>query len=70
MSFMLVHSPCAACEQLIGYNPHRVPSIRVNGTREPLCRTCFDRWNVINRTSQGLEPEPLHPKAYEAVEVA
>ena len=58
--------PCVACGVLIPiFNPVCVPSIRVNGEREPLCRTCFERWNQIHRTSKGLEPLPLNPNAYQ-----
>lgn len=56
---------CINCRIPLTFNPERVPSIRVNGSREPLCRECFNRWNDIHRTSKGLAPEVLHPAAYE-----
>ncbi len=69
MPFMFVVGQCVACGALITFNPHHVPSIRVNGSREPLCPACFARWNEIHRTSKGLEPLPLHPDAFEPEEV-
>jgi hypothetical protein len=29
------------------------------------CESCFHQWNEIHRTRKGLDPLPLHPKAYE-----
>ncbi len=62
--YYCVWSPCAGCGRVIGYNPHHVPSIRVKDVREPVCRSCFNRWNEMHRTSKGLDPVPLHPDAY------
>jgi hypothetical protein len=56
---------CIACGSTISFNPDYVPSIRVNGKKEPLCRGCFGQWNQIHRVSKGLEPVALHPQAYE-----
>ena len=63
--YMMVHGCCVACRALISFNPNKVPSIRVKGNREPLCRGCFAKWNKIHRTDKGLEPLPIHPEAYE-----
>ena len=56
---------CVACGSTISFNPDHVPSIRVDGKKEPLCRGCFSQWNQIHRVSKGLEPVALHPRAYE-----
>jgi len=62
---------CAACGALIPCcNPHRVPSIRINGRKEPICRSCADEWNRIHRTSKGLEAIPIQPGAYEPCDEA
>ena len=67
---MICIGACCGCGAVIHFHPDYVPSLRVarldvpGGTREPLCRGCFDRWNTLHRTSQGLEPVPLHPDAY------
>lgn len=59
---------CIACKTPITFNPVRVPSLVVNGQREPLCERCFNRWNELHRTSKGLPPEPLLEGAYEPVD--
>ena len=57
---------CIGCQKVFEYDPKYVPSIRPynQGKKEALCRVCFNRWNHIHKTSKGLPPEPLHPKAY------
>ena len=66
MAYVFVVSPCVACGLTITFNPARVPSLPVNGVREPLCRECFDKWNQIHKTSKGLEPIQPHPDAWGA----
>ena len=68
MAFMFAMGYCVACRKLINFNPMCVPSLIVNGNREPLCRDCADEWNRIHRTSNGLSPVAIHPNAYEAEE--
>ena len=67
MGYMFVMATCISCGNSITFNPHKVPSIRVKGVREPLCKVCFEKWNVIHRTSKGLDPVPLDPEAYKPV---
>jgi hypothetical protein len=64
--FVLVYGYCISCKMEIQFNPVHVPSIPVDGNREPLCAGCFNKWNEIHRTSKDLEPVRLHPRAYEA----
>jgi hypothetical protein len=45
MGYAYCTSACFGCGRLFSYNPVRVPSIRVNGNREPICQTCVDRVN-------------------------
>ena len=61
----MAHGRCAGCGVLLSFNPERVPSIRIDGAREPLCRSCHSEWNRIHRTSKGLDPVPIDPMAYE-----
>lgn len=65
MSVAFVISPCVACHKTIHFHPHLVPSLRINGEREPLCANCFHEWNRIHRIAKGLDPIPLNPLAYE-----
>jgi len=49
------------------FHPNLVPSLRINGTREPICRTCIDVANPI-REEKGLAPITILPAAYEPAE--
>ena len=70
MTSIHAYGACIHCRRLMAFNSHFVPSIRVKGRKEPLCQACFTEWNRIHRTSQSLEPEPLHPLAYAPTEEA
>ena len=63
---MFMVASCCSCRAVVFCNPERVPSLVIEGVREPLCRSCFDLWNDIHRTSKGLEPVALDPAAYDA----
>jgi hypothetical protein len=39
--YVLAYGACIHCGTMMTFNPHYVPSIRVQGTKEPLCRGCF-----------------------------
>ena len=67
MPFMFVIGSCVACHAMITFNPNCVPSITVDGSREPLCHGCAVQWHAIHRP--GKEPV-IHPEAYEPEEVA
>ena len=64
MGYAIVYGPCVACKVPFGFNPNRVPSVRVNGEREPICRACVERANPL-RVAKGLEPIRILPDAYE-----
>lgn len=67
-------APCVSCGTPFTFNPERVPSLRVNaegqpdpaGTRQPVCRTCWDRRQAYRR-EHNLPEEHLLPGAYEPV---
>jgi len=73
--YAIAMGPCYGCGQIFGYNPHRVPSIRVGpdelfsptGERKPICRSCVDRANPVRRAN-GLEPITVYPDSYEPIE--
>lgn len=67
MGYALCTGSCAACGRLFMFNPVRVPSVRINGEREPVCSTCMQMANT-ERQRRGLEPLPIAPDAYEAVD--
>jgi hypothetical protein len=60
---------CVSCRKLFSFNPNLVPAIRVNGIREPICKTCVDAVNPT-RIARGLEPIVILPGAYEAADEA
>ena len=62
--YMLGMGYCCGCGNRITFNPMKVPSLRVNGSREPVCIVCFNKVNE-NRRKAGLSPNVLHPDAYE-----
>ena len=66
MGFCFAFSKCAACHQPFAYNPLRVPSVRINGVKEPICRGCVLEWNV-RMVKAGKEPHPIPDDAYEPI---
>ncbi len=61
--YMIAMGACIGCKQPFSFNPDHVPSIRINGNREPICANCVDRVNPIRRRN-GLEPIVPHADAY------
>lgn len=58
-------SSCVGCGRVFLYNPMRVPSVRIGGSREPICQDCVTRVNPL-RIANGLEPIVPFPDAYDA----
>ena len=65
MGYAMMVGPCIGCGHIFGFNPMRVPSVRVNGVREPICLACVTLANE-KRKELGLEPFVIKPDAYEA----
>ncbi len=65
MGYVQAISACVGCGKLFGYSPTKVPSIVVNGQREPICERCIEEANPI-RVANGLPPIVILPGAYEA----
>jgi len=63
MGYAICTSSCYDCKRLFSYNPLRVPSLRINGIKEPFCQDCISRANVT-RKAKGLDPLVPHPDAY------
>jgi hypothetical protein len=66
MGYALAFSACIGCGRMFAYNPMKVPSVRINGEREPLCQVCTRRLNMV-RAANGLEPIVPAPDAWEPV---
>ena len=64
--FVMAMGTCLGCRSPFSFNPHKVPSHRVNGVREPVCHRCMA---IVNekRKGLGLEPFAIDPEAYEAI---
>jgi hypothetical protein len=56
--------PCVLCGVPFFFHPNKVPSLRLHGVREPVCRSCFDRANAL-RESKGLPPFTMIAGAYD-----
>jgi hypothetical protein len=65
MGFAFCTSPCICCGRVFSYNPVKVPSMSVNGQREPVCAHCIATANPV-RIANGLDPIVPLPDAYEA----
>ena len=65
MGYYLAIVPCYSCGQNFTCNPHLVPSVVVDGVREPVCLACIQQANPI-RQQRGLEPIVPREGAYEA----
>ena len=64
MAYAQAWGPCIGCRRVFGFNPVRVPSITINGNREPICRDCVARVNPM-RVANGLPPIEPFPDAYD-----
>ena len=67
MGYALAHSACYSCKRIFSYNPMRVPSISVDGQREPVCLDCMIWVNNV-RELRGMPPHPIHLDAYEPID--
>lgn len=57
---------CFGCSSFFTFNPHKVPSVRHQGEREPICRQCVELVNP-RRVANGLDPIEIKSGAYEAM---
>lgn len=67
MGYAFSLSACYACRRLFTYNPVRVPSVVVDGVRQPVCQDCVELASP-QRVERGLPPIEVPPGAYEAAE--
>jgi hypothetical protein len=67
MGFVFVTAACVGCKQIISFNPHKVPSIRIQGEKQPVCQTCIEAANP-QRIKNGLDPVKILPGAYEPMD--
>ena len=68
MGYAIAFGECIGCGKLFGFNPLQVPSSSaVTGQREPICRDCVERINLM-RIRAGVEPIVPLPGAYDPIE--
>lgn len=67
MGLVFVTGPCYCCGSIISFHPNLVPSIQVEGVREPVCSICIDKANP-EREKRGLDPITIPEGAYEAAD--
>lgn len=65
MGYVFVIGNCINCKRQFTFSPTKVPSIRVKGVREPICKSCFVWANKL-RKEKGMTPFSLTEGAYEA----
>ena len=65
MAYVFVTGGCYGCGRIFSFHPNKVPSLPVNGARQPICLACVTRVNP-ERERTGLPPIVPLPGAYEA----
>jgi len=65
VGYLFAFSPCIRCGVPFGYNPARVPSVIVHGSREPICQDCIAYINA-ERVKNGREAINVLAGAYDA----
>jgi hypothetical protein len=65
MGFVSAMGTCIGCKRIFNFNPVRVPSITINGSKEPICANCVERVNPM-RIKNGLQPIVPAVDAYDA----
>ena len=62
MGYALMMGFCVACKNPIQFNPHKVPSLVINGKREPICINCANRWNQLHpEAAREIQPGAYNP---------
>lgn len=64
MGFVFMTTVCFGCGNVFNCHPNLVPSIRVEGHRQPICAECVKRANPL-RIRNGLDPIVPPPGAYQ-----
>lgn len=63
MGYISVVGTCYSCGKPFSFHPNKVPSLVINGVREPICKDCVNKANPI-RIKNGLQPITYEPDAY------
>jgi hypothetical protein len=68
MGYMYVLGDCWSCGRLFMFSAERVPSIVIDGERQPVCESCITLANE-ERKAKGMPVIAVLPGAYEPDEV-
>lgn len=63
LPYAICMGPCFGCGRMFTFHPDKVPSIEVEGVKQPICRACVERVNPV-REEHGLAPIVPLPNAY------
>jgi hypothetical protein len=66
MGYAMVIGTCLVCDKPFSFNPHKVPSMRYKGNREPVCKECMDEL-IKGEEEAGIVPKRYHPDAYSSI---
>lgn len=69
MAYVYCIGTCYTCKGIFSFNPDLVPSIVIEGTREPVCLNCIETANP-KRVANGLPRIEILPGAYDPEECA
>ena len=61
MGYVFMTSPCVNCQKIISFNPNKVPSLIIDGKREPLCKGCFYKWKKYHKSDIKINPQAYEP---------
>lgn len=64
MGYMMAMAGCCCCKLPFSFNPDLVPSVVIDGVRQPICRDCVVRANP-ERKKRGLAVISILPGAYD-----
>ena len=64
MGYYQILGACVVCRRPFMFHPHKVPSVRVHGVREPVCFDCLQLANAKRRAA-GVAEIPILPGAYD-----
>jgi hypothetical protein len=62
---MRVMGVCACCAAIVSFDPDRVPTIKINGQKQPLCESCVGEANA-RRNLLKLQPIVIPEGTYDA----
>lgn len=67
MGYVTAFGVCCVCGNVFSFNPHLVPSVRINNVREPMCKQCIDEANHA-RLIRKEQPIEVRNGAYEPMD--